>query len=176
MEFFQKELDAATIGIDKNLKQELAQIFRKKQWTIATVESTTGGEIAWHLTRLSEASPPHVGGFICKSPLHLIQWIGVSPATLRQYGEASEEVAKEIISGLQKRIKSDIYLTSISRMNDTHSDETIGKVSSLAIGYTYKTDERFKVIPITGIPENIQKQTIRSTLMYLKQWLSSHAL
>lgn len=156
--FFQQELDSATLDFDKNLHHELGLLLRKQKRTIAIVESVTGGEIGYRLTELSKSETILVGGFVCKTPLMLIQILGVSPATIREHGEGSEEVVKEIISGLQKRIKSDIYLAI---------------TGTIAIGYKSNNEEKYKEIKLTGLPQIVRQQATRTTLMYLKQWLTS---
>ena len=161
MTFFQQELDEARLGFDKNLYQELGIRLRKNQWTLAVIEGLSGGELCYRLTQLSKGKPLLNCGMICTSPLVWIQLGGVTPASLREYGESSEEAMKEAIQHLKKRIKSDIYLAA-----------TGDPTGAIAIGFSHQTEEKYKVIQTTGGSlDTIRNQVTRTALMLLKQWI-----
>jgi nicotinamide-nucleotide amidase len=67
--------------------------------TIATAESCTGGMVAVALTDVAGSSDVFDRGFVTYSNAAKVAMLGVSPATLAQYGAVSEEVAIEMAEG-----------------------------------------------------------------------------
>ena len=160
MTFFQQELDEATLGFDEKLHQELGLRLRKNQWTLTIIEGLSGGELCYRLTQLSKGKPIITCGLICKTPLVWIQLAGVTPTTLREHGESSEETMKESIQYLKKRIKSDLYLAATGDASGT-----------IAIGFNHQTEERYKIIQTSASLDTIRNHVTRAALMLLKQWI-----
>ncbi len=94
---------------DKNLKR-LAKILTKKQLTIATAESCTGGLLASRLTDISGSS-----GFLNESHVTYAntakhKYLAVSNEILESFGAVSEECARAMAEGLEKLSGCDVAL------------------------------------------------------------------
>ncbi|WP_033159877.1 CinA family protein [Mycoplasmoides alvi] len=83
----------------------------KNKYTLSTVESVTGGIIASTITSVPNASQIFKGSIIAYTPEIKKNLIGVKENTLRQYGEVSAEVAKEMAIGAIKKLNSDIAIS-----------------------------------------------------------------
>lgn len=66
---------------------------------IATAESCTGGMVAAALSDLPGSSAVLMGGLVTYSDAAKQALLGVSAATLEQFGAVSEEVAAEMVQG-----------------------------------------------------------------------------
>tara|TARA_B100000989_G_C19398642_1_gene408934 strand:+ start:295 stop:792 length:498 start_codon:yes stop_codon:yes gene_type:complete len=82
---------------------QLAENIINKAWqkpvTIALAESCTGGMIAAALTHISGSSAVLDRGFVTYSDQAKIDILGVSNATLEQYGAVSEQTARAMVDG-----------------------------------------------------------------------------
>lgn len=74
---------------------------RARYWgiTIATAESCTGGMVAAALTEVAGSSDVFDRGFVTYSNAAKGAMLGVSQATLDQFGAVSEQVALEMVKG-----------------------------------------------------------------------------
>ncbi|BBI99160.1 hypothetical protein FGKAn22_08530 [Ferrigenium kumadai] len=66
---------------------------------LATAESCTGGGVAQAVTSVAGSSSWFDRGFVTYSNPSKQQMLGVSEATLRQYGAVSEAVVREMVAG-----------------------------------------------------------------------------
>ena len=78
---------------------DLLEKARAQGITIATAESCTGGMVAASLTDIAGASDVFDRGFVTYSNAAKTAMLGVSAATLAQYGAVSEQVALEMATG-----------------------------------------------------------------------------
>ena len=84
------------------LAKQLLNICIKKNVTISTAESCTGGALSALLTSEPGASKIFTHGFVVYSNLAKIQILSVSEKTLKQYGAVSEQVAQEMAYNCRK--------------------------------------------------------------------------
>lgn len=79
--------------------------------TIATAESCTGGMIAARLTDIAGSSAVFLRGYVTYANAAKIEDLGVSPASLTDFGAVSEAVAIEMAMGARARAQSDFALS-----------------------------------------------------------------
>lgn len=84
---------------------------RARDLKIATAESCTGGLVAAALTDIAGASDVVDRGFVTYSNAAKQDMLGVSAATLAQYGAVSEEVAGEMVRGALARSQADLAVS-----------------------------------------------------------------
>ena len=87
---------------------ELIKLLLKKEATVATAESCTGGMVAARLTSVSGASGAFKYGAViyCNEAKNAV--LGVSTETLDEHGAISAETAKEMAEGIRKVMSADI--------------------------------------------------------------------
>ncbi len=117
-----------------NLKTEaetLVKLLAARGLTIATAESCTGGMAAAAITSVSGASSVFEYGAITYANRIKEEMLGVSEASLRQYGAVSEAVACEMAEGVRARAGSDIGISTTGIAGPT------GAVDGKPVGTVY---------------------------------------
>lgn len=96
----------------KDLFTRLVSTLKEKGLTISCAESCTGGLIAKYITDISGASSVFYGGVVSYVNQVKINVLGVSPSTIEKYTEVSLQCAKEMAEGVQKKLSSDIGIST----------------------------------------------------------------
>ena len=78
---------------------------------LTTAESCTGGGVAHALTEIAGSSGWFERGFVTYSNLAKQQMLGVSAATVAQYGAVSEAVVREMVAGALANSQSQVALS-----------------------------------------------------------------
>ena len=118
--------------------------------TVVTAESCTGGLIVKRLTDVSGSSAAVKGGFVTYTNEMKASVLGVSPRTLEQYTEYSEQVASEMARGARLRTGADIAVstTGIAGPDGGTPDCPVGTVF---VGLSSKDGEQ--VLRLTLSPD-----------------------
>ena len=85
---------------------------RRQGKTVACAESCTGGLIAKRLTDIPGSSAAVLGGFVTYTTEMKIRHLGVSPETIEQYTELSEQTAAEMARGARMATGADIGIST----------------------------------------------------------------
>jgi nicotinamide-nucleotide amidase len=122
---------------ETELEEVVANLLTDTNLSIATAESCTGGLIGDRLTNVSGVSNIYKGGVIAYSNQMKINLLNVKESTISQYGAVSEQTAKEMAIGVQKKFLSDIGIstTGIAGPTGGTNKKPIGLVY---IGFHYK--------------------------------------
>ena len=104
---------------DETIEVVTGQLLKKKNYTIATAESCTGGRIAQQITAISGASHYFRGSVVSYATDTKISVLNVSQKTINQYGVVSKEVACEMALGVQKLMKTDFALATTGNAGPT---------------------------------------------------------
>lgn len=112
------------------IQEILKEILTKKNLTISTAESCTGGEIARLITSVSGSSKYFQGGIVPYDYHQKIKILGVSAETISEKTVVSKEVAQEMTLGCQKLFGTDISVstTGVSGPNSDEFNNEIGVV------------------------------------------------
>lgn len=97
---------------DISLEQAVNLLMKKKQRTLATAESCTGGYIAHLITSIAGASAIFQGGVVSYSNELKQSWLHVRSSTLEQYGAVSEQTVKEMVSGILSSTGTDYAIAT----------------------------------------------------------------
>ncbi len=81
---------------------------KRKNLTLATAESCTGGLVGKLLTDVPGVSAVYVGGIISYTNEIKINILGVSAQTIEKYTEVSAETASEMAERVREKFSSDI--------------------------------------------------------------------
>lgn len=96
-----------------DLVTEISNILIRENSTLATAESCTGGLIANLITNVSGSSRYFKGSVISYTNKVKAQVLGVKEETLNHFTAISAETAKEMVTGVQKLMKTD-YAISVT--------------------------------------------------------------
>ncbi len=93
------------------LLQEIHHEMIKKNLTLATAESLTGGMLGSHLTSLPGSSAYFLGGIISYSDSVKKEVLRVSEKILKQESAVSDLCAKQMAEGCRQILKTDIAIS-----------------------------------------------------------------
>ena len=136
----------------------VANLLIENKLTISIAESLTGGKISSMLVEKSGISEALLEGVVCYSNKSKIDTLGVREETLEKFGAVSEEVAKEMVLGVAKRLGADfaVATTGIAGPNSDGSGKPVGLVY---IGIYAQGDISVKECLFTGDRELIRYRT-----------------
>jgi len=123
------------------LAQRLGDTLVKHHLMVVTAESCTGGWVAEILTSVPGSSKWFERGFVTYSNLSKQEMLGVSVATLEQYGAVSEQTAIEMAEGALQHSHAQISLaiTGIAGPGGAVLDKPVGTVCLAWAGLGVKT-------------------------------------
>lgn len=114
-EYFQKlcEITAPylVVNSDVSLEEVVIDLLKRAGKRMATAESCTGGYIAHRLTRIPGVSSVFEGSAVSYSNEAKQEILQVSKNTLENHGAVSEQVVREMLTGVLKLMKVDFALS-----------------------------------------------------------------
>ena len=119
-----------------------AQLLIREGVSVSTAESCTGGMIAHKFTCVPGASKSYKGGFVTYSNELKIKVLGVSPDSIKQYTEVSEQVATEMALGCMRMTGSDIAVSTTGYAQPYTENE---QVAYIGIAYKVKDENSGEV-------------------------------
>lgn len=127
----------------KDIEDVVYELLLKKQLTITTAESLTGGLLAGKLINVSGASNVYKEGFITYANEAKHNLLGVSEETLNTHGAVSRECAEEMARGAAERTGADVAVitTGIAGPDGGTAEKPVGLVY---IGVYYKGEVTVK--------------------------------
>jgi nicotinamide-nucleotide amidase len=81
---------------DENLEEVIVKQLAKRNETMATAESCTGGLIANRITNVPGASVVFVAGYVCYSNRAKADMLNIDPKLIEEHGAVSEPVARAL--------------------------------------------------------------------------------
>jgi nicotinamide-nucleotide amidase len=115
---------------DADLAAVVLELCRSRGLTIGVAESCTGGLLGTRLTAIPGSSDVVLGGVIAYHNDVKRDLLGVSDATLAAYGAVSEEVVREMASGVRRAVAARVGLaiTGIAGPSGGTPDKPVGTV------------------------------------------------
>ena len=112
------------VGYDdsETIEVILGQILAKKNQTLATAESCTGGKLSQLITAVAGASKYFRGSVVSYATDTKISVLGVSPETIKEHSVVSVQVAKEMALGVQKLMKTDFAIATTGNAGPSKGD------------------------------------------------------
>src|SRR5699024_8879103 len=95
-----------------SLEEEIAALLTRKEKTLATVESCTGGMIANRFTQIPGASAYFKGSLVPYATTLKTEVLGVPQEKITTYSVVSAEVAEAMAVQGQKMFKADLVLAT----------------------------------------------------------------
>jgi nicotinamide-nucleotide amidase len=86
-------------GADENLEEVIVKLLTKRNQTLATAESCTGGLIGNRITNVPGSSAVFIAGYVCYSNQAKIKMLNVDPKLIEENGAVSEPVARALAEG-----------------------------------------------------------------------------
>ena len=140
----------------------------KKNISISTAESCTGGLLASSITKIKDTSKIYLGGYITYSNELKIRDLGVKKTTIKKYGAVSKETAFEMINGLYRKNKTDVCIstTGIAGPGGGTKSKPVGLIY---IGILLKGNKKIFKKNFSGTRSSIQKDCVSFIFNYLNK-------
>lgn len=90
----------------------LGQELLKREATLATAESCTGGNLAHMITEIPGSSRYFEGGVVSYSNSLKQNLLGVKPETLQKHGAVSEATVREMAEGARRKLSTDYAIST----------------------------------------------------------------
>lgn len=114
----------------QTIEEEVVQLLIRKNLSITTAESCTGGLIAGTLVNVAGVSGQFQEGYITYSNEAKEKLLGVSHETLVEFGAVSSQTAEEMARGVRNAAEADISIvsTGIAGPDGGTEDKPVGLV------------------------------------------------
>jgi len=151
-----------------SLSKKILNKLIKKNLSVSTAESCTGGLLAYNFIKNQDSSKIFKGGYITYSNEMKIKELKVKKGSLTKNGAVSYQVAKEMIEGLYKKNKTNICIstTGIAGPGGSTKNKPVGLIY---IGI--RLDKKNIIIKknFKGTRVEIQKKCINFIFNYLEK-------
>lgn len=152
------------------LEEATGDLLRKRGLTLAVAESCTGGLLGASLTRAPGSSDYFLGGVICYSNRLKVQLSGVDSHLLAQSGAVSEQVARQMASGVRRLLSADIGLsiTGIAGPTGGTDEKPVGLIF---VGLAFENSVEVRRLQLSGDRETIRARAANLAIDLLRRSL-----
>lgn len=147
-------LGSYVYALDKNIVEVIIDILKRKNETIAIAESCSGGMLTSMFVNVDGVSHVLTEGVVTYSNQSKVTRLGVHNESLLKYGAVSEQVAREMASGVALNLNSDLGVSITGIAGESVENNPTGLVY---IGLSYRNKSFVKKLNLTG-----NRNTIRS--------------
>ncbi|MBO5836960.1 MAG: CinA family protein [Oscillospiraceae bacterium] len=134
--------------------------------TLVTAESCTGGGIGAALTAVPGSSAVFKGGIISYTNEVKISQLNVDREVLNTCGAVSDEVAKQMATGVRKNLAAD-YAVSVTGLAGPDGDEFGNPVGTVFIGFADENGADVRKFQFPGNREDVRNQAICAALAFV---------
>ena len=134
--------------------------------TLVTAESCTGGGIGAALTAVPGSSAVFKGGIISYTNEVKISQLNVDKEVLNSCGAVSDEVAKQMATGVRKNLAAD-YAVSVTGLAGPDGDEFGNPVGTVFIGFADENGADVRKFQFSGNREDVRNQAICAALAFV---------
>lgn len=170
-EKIREKIDEHIFGEGEEILEEIVgKILHRKELTISTAESCTGGMLSSRITDVSGSSDYFKGGMVTYSNKSKVKFLDVKKKTLTKFGAVSEKTAKQMAEGVRKHFKSDIGIstTGIAGPTGGTKEKPVGLVY---IGYSDKKRTFAKKFLFGNFRDRNKKRAAQMALEILRKEL-----
>ena len=155
---------------ETSLEAVVGEMLVKRNLTIATAESCTGGLLAGTLINYPGISSVFLEGIITYSNEAKMKHLGVKEETLAMHGAVSEETAQEMAEGIAKAASTNIVIsvTGIAGPGGGTEEKPVGLVY---VGLYIKGKVQVKKLNLFGDRQKIRQRTVANALDWLRREL-----
>lgn len=114
----------------ETMEEAVVKLLLKKELTVSTAESCTGGMIASKLVNVAGASEVFNEGYVTYSDKAKRKILGVEKATLKKHGAVSRQTARKMVLGVMKTSEADcgVAVTGIAGPDGGTLEKPVGLV------------------------------------------------
>ncbi|MDW8113868.1 MAG: competence/damage-inducible protein A [candidate division WOR-3 bacterium] len=154
-----------------SLEEKVGEILRKRNLTLATAESCSGGLLGSRITDVAGSSDYYIGGVVAYSNEIKKLICKVKEETLKEYGAVSKETAIEMAKGIKSYYQTDIGVSITGVAGPTSSEKK--PVGLVYIGLAYSKKIIVEEHHFLGTRKMIKEQAVQMALNLLRKVLES---
>lgn len=150
---------------EQTIEEILVEQLKEKNFTIATVESCTGGLLAGTIVNAKGASDVFNEGYITYSNKAKEKLVNVSSETLEKYGAVSSQTAREMAEGAARSAEAQVALstTGIAGPGGGTKEKPVGLVY-IACTVSGKTEVLKNLFQ--GTRQEVREQSVQKALQF----------
>jgi len=160
---------------DETLEEVVVRLLTKRNQTLATAESCTGGLIANRITNVPGASSVFIAGYVCYANQAKIDMLDVDPKLVERHGAVSESVARALAEHARARARCDYALatTGVAGPTGGSPQKPVGTVyvalasaglETIVKGFFFPTDrETFKQLAAQSALDLLRRKILAPT-------------
>ncbi len=152
------------------LESKLGEILIEKSKTIACAESCTGGNISRLITSTPGSSAYFEGTIISYSNRLKQEILGVKEESLKSYGAVSEQVVKEMISGVIEKLNTD-FAIAVSGIAGPTGGTPTKPVGTIYVGVGNRNKSYVKRLQLTKNREKNIEYTSYAALNLMRLFI-----
>ncbi|AUC84868.1 competence/damage-inducible protein A [Polaribacter sp. ALD11] len=156
------------IDDDSSLEKRVGELLTKRNKTIATAESLTGGQIAANLVSVAGSSAYYKGSIIAYSAEMKNNLLDVSLETIKKYTVVSKEVALEMARGVKQKLETD-YAIAVTGNAGPTTDKTDKSVGVVYIAFISDEKEIVQEFNFGQPREKVINRTVSKSLEILQK-------
>jgi nicotinamide-nucleotide amidase len=158
---------------DETLEGVIVRLLTKRNQTLATAESCTGGLIANRITNVPGASSVFISGYVCYANQAKINMLDVDPKLVERHGAVSESVARTLAEHARACAGCDYALatTGVAGPNGGSPEKPVGTVyvglasadlETIVKKFFFPTDrETFKQLAAQAALDLLRRKTLK---------------
>jgi nicotinamide-nucleotide amidase len=153
---------------DASLEKRVGELLKRKNETVCTAESITGGKIAATLVSIAGSSAYYKGSFIAYTAAAKISLLNVDAKTIEKYSVVSKEVALEMARGAKEKLQTNyaIAVTGNAGPTTDENNQSLGTVFIALVSDFKEVVEEFNF----GQPrEKVINKTVSKSLEILQR-------
>ncbi len=151
----------------RNLAEQLGDCFKAQGLKLASAESCTGGWLAKIITDIPGSSAWFTGSVVCYSNESKQSLLGVTEATLKEFGAVSGETVQELTHGLFDKTDADVVVT-VSGIDGPGGGSDEKPVGLVWLSWGKRGESIFaRAYNFEGDREDVRKQSIAQMLQCL---------
>lgn len=149
------------------IEEEIVKFMLKKELTLVTAESCTGGLLTGRIVNVPGVSEVLKAGLVTYSNKAKRKYLEVKKSTLKKYGAVSKQTAKEMAKGAAIGNDADIAIavTGLAGPDGGTEEKPVGLVY---IGCYAKEKVVVEEYHFTGTRQQIREQSVKAALELLK--------
>ena len=154
----------------ESMEMVVGNLLAARGKTLSVAESCTGGLVGARLTDVAGSSAYFIEGVVAYSNDAKMRTLGVSDATLSEFGAVSEETAYAMAIGMRDRAKTD-YAVSVTGIAGPDGGSPEKPVGTVYIGYSDSSTTKTLKLVLPGDRELIRWRSSQAALDYLRRQL-----
>jgi len=148
------------------LAERLGRALQARGWMLGTAESCTGGLVAGAVTSVAGSSGWFDRGFVTYTNDAKVDQLGVAPQTLAQHGAVSEQVARQMATGVLAACPSVHVAVSTTGIAGPGGAVPGKPVGTVCFGIAQRSEDGLVVCAATRHFEGDRARVRRESVVY----------